>query len=79
MLLIVCTGEAAPQVLYPVSRSSLKRNLEMVKSLQRRSMKLVKGLDSKAYEDWLNKLELFSLENRRLMGDRNYSLLKRRL
>lgn len=54
---------------YPTDLQSLRALDTSSIGVQRRAVKLVKGLDNKSYEKWLRELGFSGLVNSKLSGD----------
>ncbi|TRZ12829.1 hypothetical protein HGM15179_014285 [Zosterops borbonicus] len=63
------TGEATPQVLCPVLALHFKEEIEMLKRVQQRATKFMKGLENFSCEEQLEEVGFFSLEKRRVRED----------
>ena len=63
---LFCSLDTPPGVLCPCLGPEHKKDMELLKCIQRKAMNMIKRLEHLPYKDRLRELELFSLEKRRL-------------
>ena len=66
---LICHHEVLPGVLCSSLEPPVQKDVELLKQIQRRATKMIKGLEHLSYEERMREQGLFSLGKRRLWGD----------
>lgn len=70
-IVLLCSGLGQPHLAHRVQFWALqyKKDIELLGSIQKRAIRMVKGISKKPCEEWLMSLGLFSPEKKSLRGD----------
>jgi len=71
---LLCSGETPPGVLHPVWSPQHKKDMELLKRVQRRATKMIWGMEYPSYEESLRQLGLVQPGEEKAVGRLYYDL-----